>query len=213
MTKLRGTWALFTAIVVGCAAAAAGTTYYFFSSGGSASAGLGPAAAEAGVSQPLVTRNDYDLAVDQYLACAADAGFIANSVPAYGLRPKQPAIQVPDADGVPDDDTVHAAKAVLDDCFARHLEAVSTAWNEQHVPNAEQRLDLVARMRACLASDSEPDTGAPRQPGGSFVGYDDVPKIDVDASQMERYTACGLAVEAATGFTAPAPHIVDAPTP
>lgn len=151
---------------------------------------------------------DSDLVFElgQYAACGEAAGYTAAVLPGAGLRLPKVSFRINDADGVPDDETVHAANRALGRCSERYLSALSDFWvATRSAPSAEAIADVYARMEACL--DGPLPTGAPR--AGEKWAYDfaryEQGGIHVEAGQLQHYGACALAVEADTGLPAPPP--------
>jgi hypothetical protein len=160
-------------------------------------------------SLPTVTYEEVEGAIAAYLICAEENGYIPHPWPGEGLRLTRPFLTIPDTAGLEEEEqgeAVRAAHKTLTECRRQYLSDAQTAWNAQMEPTDEERLEIFAFMRQCVAEGGRPGTERPAGMGYSG-GYTSGPQLDylIRADQLAMWADCAWALETETGFRAPPP--------
>lgn len=158
----------------------------------------------------LVTRAEYEEAVSLYLECGRAAGFTPQPVAGEGLRTTQVGFRIPDADGIPDAETVRDAQAKLAECSRMYLDEVSGIWEGQkQTPGAAALSLFYDALNACVAAGGRPEIPVPKI--SRFTLYEGAPATSIAVKRADRdaYVQCALALEAETGLVAPPPAAID----
>lgn len=159
---------------------------------------------EAALADGFVTIDEMNAASDRLAACGASFGYTPVILPGEGLRPTEVQFSVPDADGIPDGDTVAEANANLGDCRYGQWSATHWIWDLQLLASTEEISALYDAIEACVAGGGVP--------GGlqtsNFNIYANAPNraIAVDEADMGAYRECASKLEAETGLQAPPPN-------
>jgi hypothetical protein len=161
------------------------------------------------ISLPKVTYEEVEAAMAAYLECADANGYIIHPWPGEGLRLTRPFLTIPDTADLEEEEqgeAVRAAHKTLTECRRQYLSEAQTAWNAQMEPTDEERLEIFAFMRQCVAEGGRPGTERPAGMGYSG-GYTSGPQLDylIRADQLAMWADCAWALETETGFRAPPP--------
>ena len=173
---------------------------------GSGSAAVSEAGEE--LSLPTVTYEEVEAAIDAYLECADQNGYIIHPWPGEGLRLTRPFLTIPgtaDLEEEEQGEAVRQAHKTLSECQREYLSDALTAWNAQTFPSDEELLEIHAFMERCIAEGGRPGTD---RPGGmAYRGYTNGPQMDflIRGDQRAMWGDCAWALETETGFRAPRP--------
>ncbi len=152
-----------------------------------------------------VTLAEYEAAIQRYLECGAARGLIPDPEPGAGLRPTRPGFKVPDADGVPDPETVSHARDVTESCRRQYLAELDAVWILQNVAAPEVARAALAQLTACMRANGVPGMQ-------QSVTFRDIDRAlaalqgsPSPAAEMwfRTYLECARAVEEETGHRLP----------
>jgi len=166
-------------------------------------AGPLPAEQAEALADGLVTLAEYEAGIGRFYTCASDGGMTPSPIPAAGLRPSTLSVIVPDADGVPDGETVNRYRAVLDACRWAAIEHLSVAWALQQREMDDETVERsLTYVEECLA-----ERGIQRNYTaiGSLI-YEVQFGVGTDADSAEfvrAYFHCQLRAEELTGYQLP----------
>jgi hypothetical protein len=158
---------------------------------------------------PSVTYEEVEAAIGAHLACADANGYVTHPWPGEGLRLTRPFLTIPGTADLEDEEqgeAVRTAHKTLTECQREYLDDALTAWNAQMVPSDEERLEIHAFMKQCVAEGGRPGTERPAGMGYSG-GFTSGPQLDflIRADQLAMWADCAWALETETGFRAPGP--------
>lgn len=159
----------------------------------------------AAMADGVVTLEEYEAAIQRYFACVSAHGVTPDPDPARGLRPSTFRFIVPDADGVPDKETVEYYRTRMDACRMSHVEHVNIAWALQQAVTPQATIDESLRLvEACLSAAGIERTFVTF---GALVnalhnGFDAADPADQHFNLVYSRD-CRLQVEEATGFQLP----------
>ncbi|MCA9824514.1 MAG: hypothetical protein KC479_03695 [Dehalococcoidia bacterium] len=153
------------------------------------------------IEDELITLAEYEAAVHATLACAERAGLVAVPIPGEGLRPTRAGFEIPDADGVPDAETVGAGAAAIEECRAEHLDDIERAYTVQQTNVSADALDAAFLALAdCMSSRGSIAAGTVLDFAAVNAQLVKVERSDSDIQWLRDYQECSLEVEAATGY-------------
>lgn len=156
------------------------------------------------MSDGVVTLAEYEGAIQRYYACVSEFGIIPDPEPAKGLRPSTFGLIIPDADGVPDKETVSYYSAKIGDCRFAHVEDISVAWaGQQATMDPTTVAESLKLVEGCLA-DAGVDAEFPSVTAVSdrLMSAKDSSAGDT-AFLLTYLRTCRLWVEEQTGYSLP----------
>ncbi len=152
-----------------------------------------------------LTVGEFNAGVRLTADCLRAEGFQPEIIAGKGQRPDDVTFTVPDADGVPDRETVNTAQGQADHCFREHLCQYQVAWMEQGVADPVALRRALATLSACMR-----DAGAPlvasdmsfEQLNENIIVRGDG-RSPANEQWYRHYVPCRIALEEEQGFRFP----------
>ncbi|HET7737150.1 MAG TPA: helix-turn-helix transcriptional regulator [Tepidiformaceae bacterium] len=140
---------------------------------------------------------DYASVYEEYVLCLEEHGFIVTRVEDWqpGRIGKRTRMSIPDADGLPDAQSVQQANADHENCY-RTLAMIEAEWRAAYIPPSDAEVQAArAALATCMAAGG---TGEPLVDRGGIItlnGWE--PR---DNEELLVYVQCAEAIEEETGI-------------